>query len=143
MTDDRIAALDENLLLNAEHWMRAAAREWAIARGLQSEHEERHRMGNLLKSDKAGDALRERIRDAERHAKAAEDQAVSLRKQIVPQNRRGPGRREPLESQPKPLDATTVAMLARRKEKAEEKEKRRAERATERAAEAETEEGGL
>lgn len=128
-TADRIAALDETLLVLAEHWAETAAREWAIAKNLTMAHEHHREMGgDLIKSSSEGDRLRERIRAAERHKKLAEDQALEIRKQLLPPNRRGAGKKEPLAQEKRPLDPTTKALLERKRAKEAEKEKRRAER---------------
>jgi hypothetical protein len=123
-----MAAIDEQLLLAAEQWMKTEARERATAMNLQADHERRHNGGDLYKADKRGDELRERIRAAERSAKDAQDQALKIRREILGPVRRGAGAKEPVAEPPRARDPATQALIDKREREKREKEERRAQR---------------
>lgn len=132
MTDDaRMQAIDEQLLLAAEQWMKTEARERATALNLTADHERRHAGGDLFKADKRGDELRERIRAAERAARDAQDQALKIRREILGPVRRGAGAKEKAVEAPKARDPATQQLIDKRDREKREKEERAEKRAAE------------
>lgn len=118
MTDaSRMAKIDEQLLLAAEDWMRAEARERSIARTIvenQTKNEHRGHRGDLDRMNSAGDAVREQIRAAERHAKEAQDQALKIRREILGPVRRGAGAKEPVAEPVRARDPATQMLIDKR-----------------------------
>ena len=128
MTDPTLADVDRQLLLAADAWMKTEQRERTVAFNLQHAHEERHHGGDLYKDTRAGKELREQIRDAERHAQMAQDQALKIRREITGPRMRGAGKKEPVAEPVRARDPATQALIDRRNAERVEKEERRAQR---------------
>lgn len=126
--------LDASLLHAANLWLVSAARERAVAMNLHDKNfSSRNATGGaLMEGNKRGEEIRRMIRDAELHAKLAEDQALKIRATITGPNRRGAGKKEPLAVEAPPMDNATKMLLERKRAKEAAKEERRVERDRER-----------
>jgi len=128
MTDPTLADVDRQLLLAADAWMKSEQRERAVAFNLTEEHTRRHNSGDLFKDSRAGKELREQIRDAERHALLAQDQALKIRREITGPRMRGAGKKEPVAEPIRARDPATQQLIDKRNREKAEKEARAAER---------------
>lgn len=127
VTDDaaRIAALDADMLTQAEYWNSVAYRERVTAKALWESWAGKKEM---LKDSKRGREIRTEIRLAEEAVRTAEKQVLAIRTAILGPNRRGAGKKEPVEEPAKPVHPATQALLDAKKKRQDEADAKKAAR---------------